>query len=333
MGVRGGTQSGTLHVLHVMEKRVDAIFAGGGLTALAAAAILARRGKGVLVLDGEERLKTGPGGSPFEFASGPFLLLGFEERGAMEGFFSELRLPIPSLKKQGFFFKRISPVLQFVLPGRRLNLYAQQEEYIEELKREFGDQLPAIKSLLQEVGKYDAVLYPYLGRFAQMEIRGLGDRLDAWKRKLRFLSTVRTLRGKSADAFLAPFGFSPKFLGYLNLQSLFAFKKALAGISSFEFVLLVSALQKGGVRMVGGYPTLVRFFLKLIREQGGEVLQERKIAKIEMEGGKVTAAILDDKTRVSCRRLIITRAAPDPFLNFYFTLPKESVPGPMKENV
>ena len=315
-----------------MEKAYDAIFVGGSLTALAAAASLARKRKSVLVLNAAELESALPAASPFHFSQGPLLFSGFEERGAAEGFFSELGLPIPALKKRGLLFKKEAPVLQLVLPHHRVDLYSQQEEYTDELKREFGDQLQQIKSFFQEVEKQEAIFYPYLGQFPQTEIQGLADRFHLWRERLRFLLAVKSAQSKSALSFTAPFGFSSDFVQYLNLQLLFAYKKDLSASSSFELIRLIASLQKG-VRMINGYSTLLQFLLKQIKEDGGEILESKKVAKVEMKGKKISRVILDDGTPFSCGSLVITEADPSSFLHFYFRLRREWIPSPMKESL
>jgi hypothetical protein len=313
------------------RKKYDAVFAGCSLTSLAAAAALARKGRSVLVL-------AGTGGvhfpSPlFQFAQGPLLYLGFEEGGAMEGFFSELPLPIPNLRKEGFLFKRVLPFLQIVQSRHRIDLSSQNEEYLDELKREFGPQLPKIKSFFQEIEKETLVLSPYLGRFSQVEIHGLVDRLTAWKQKFDFQRAVQSYKKKRAIDFLSPFGFDDEFLEYLHLQSLFAFRKPLAEISTFDLILLIWSLSKGGVRMVGGSSTLVSFFIKLIKGWGGEVVEDKTITQVETKGKRIDEVVLEEKTRVSTKHLIMVQPPSGSDVHFCFTLRNESIPSPMKESL
>lgn len=312
------------------RKKYDAVFVGAGLTSLAAAAALAKRGRPVLFLTGPERKIPS---SLFRFAQGPLLYLGFEEGGAMEGFFSDLLLPIPNLRKEGFLFKRVLPFLQIVQSQHRIDLSSQNEEYLDELKREFGSQLQKIKSFFQEIEKETGVLSPYLGRFSQVEIHGLADRLNAWKQKFDFQRAVQSYKRKSATEFLAPFTFDDEFLEYLDLQSLFAFRKPLAEISTYDLILLMWSLSKGGIRMIGGASTLVSFFIKLIKGWGGQVIQDKMITRIETKGKRVDEMILEDGTRISGKYLLMTQPSSGSVFHFYFTLRSESIPAPMKESL
>src|SRR5579884_368942 len=312
------------------RKKYDAVFIGSSLTSLAAAATLAKRGRSVLFLSGPEIDSTPP---LFRFAQGPLLYLGFEEGGAMEGFFADLLLPIPNLRKEGFSFKRILPFLQIVQPQHRIDLSSQSEEYLDELKREFGGQHQKIKSFFQEIEKETLVLSPYLGRFSQVEIHGLADRLNAWKQKFDFQRAIQSYKKKSAMEFLAPFAFDDEFLEYLGVQSLFAFQKPLAEISTYDLILLIWSLSKGGVRMVGGAPTLISFFTKLIKGWGGQVIQDKMVTQIETKGKRADEVVLEDGTRISGKQLLMTLPPSGSVFHFYFQLRSESIPTPMKESL
>lgn len=312
------------------RKKYDAVFAGRSLSSLAAAAALAKRGRSVLLLTGTDVNAPSP---LFRFAQGPLLYFGFEEGGAMEGFFSELPLPIPSLRKEGFLFKRAVSFLQIVQSQHRVDLSSQNEEYLDELKREFGPQLQKIKSFFQEIEKETLALSPYLGRFSQVEIHGLVDRLGAWKQEFDFQRAVQSYKKKSAPEFLAPFAFDEEFLEYLDLQSLFAFRKPLAEISTFDLILLMWSLSKGGVRMVGGASTLIAFFIKIIKGWGGEVVADKTITQVETKGKRIEEIILEDGTRLSTKHLVVVQPPPSSTIHFYFTLRNDSIPSPMKESL
>lgn len=313
------------------RKKYDAVFVGCSLTSLAAAAALAKRGRSVLFLTGGTEVCFP---SPlFRFAQGPLLYLGFEEGGAMEGFFSELPLPIPSLRKEGFSFKRVLPFLQIVQSQHRIDLSSQNEEYLDELKREFGTQLQKIKSFFQEIEKETLALSPYLGRFSQVEIHGLVDRLGAWKQKFDFQRAVQSYKKKRATEFLAPFAFDEEFLEYLDLQSLFAFRRPLVEISTFDLILLMWSLSKGGVRMVGGASTLISFFIKLIKGWGGQVVEDKTITEVETKGKRVDEVVSEDGSRLSTKHLIMVQPASRSAVHFFFTLRNEWIPAPMKESL
>lgn len=314
------------------DKKYDAVFSGSSLVSLAAAAALAKKGRSVAFVDRPDSIRSLAPDPTFHFTIGPFLLLGFEEGGAAEGFFSELGLPIPTLKKKGLSYKKIAPYLQLVQAHHRVDLHLQKEDYLDELKREFGNQFQPIKAFLEAIEKEEQLFYPYLGKFSHVELYGLGDRLNAWKQRLQFLQAVRAHQKNSAAAFLAPFSFTGGFLEYLNLLSLCAFRKPLSKISSYDLILMISGLHKGGIRMVGGYVALVDFFQGLIKECGGEIIESR-IVRVELSGKKAEGLVLEDGSRLACHHLVVTRPPGESVLQFYFRIRKEWIPSPMREGV
>ncbi len=311
------------------SKEYDAIFVGASLTSLAAAAALAAKGKAVLFWVGAD---IDPTPSSFRFAEGPLLYFGFEEGGVMEGFFSEIRYPIPNLKHERFLFKRTAPFLQVVQPNHRVDLYPQREETLGELKRDFA-QKGKIDPFFEEIEKEAAVLYPFLGRFPQTEVQGFADRIGAWRQRAQFQAVVRNHQKKSAIEFLAPFNFDDQFLAFLNLQSLFAFQKPLADISAYDLILLESGFIRGGVRMIGGVSTLVSFFLKRITASGGRVVQDKEIARIEAGEKRSHEIFFADETHVLGKHLIVVEPQASSLLQFYFTIRREVIPTPMRESL
>lgn len=314
------------------EKIYDAVFVGSSLISLAAAAVLAKRGKSVLFFDAADSKQDLPS-SVFHFTLGPLLSLGFEEGGAMEGFFSELSLPIPNLKKKGFLFRKVDPLLQVVQSRHRVNLSLQRDDCIDDIKREFGGQVQQVKAFLDLIEKEHALFYSHIGRFSQIEIQGFGDRLTAWREKHHFLRSMRLQEKKSATSFLSPFSFDRDFLEFLSLQTRLAFGKNISDVSAYQLITLIAGLQKGGVRVIGGSPSLVEFFLKLIREWGGEVVQGKNILKVETERKKATGVVLQEGLSYQGRHLVVVESPTRGAARFYFTLRNEWIPAPMKENL
>lgn len=110
--------------------RYDAILCGLGIEALALGALLAKRGQKVLLLDWDDE----PGALPFlcqdgfVFDSFPSFWMGMHpER------------PHPALAELGLVveWQPLDPGLQVILPRHRLNLYAREDLFWREMKREF----------------------------------------------------------------------------------------------------------------------------------------------------------------------------------------------------
>ena len=313
------------------NKCYDAVFIGNGLTSLTAAATLAKAGQSVLLLDPINSLDPGLPHRAFRFSTGPLLYFGYETGGAMEGFFSQLAYPIPSLQQKGLRFKRVSPMMQIVQPSHRINLYVKEEPYFDELKREYSKQAQKLKVLFEQVAKETASYYAHIGQFQQLEIAGVGERLNEWKKRLEVTKAISNQKRQKGSDFLGQFAFSSDLRQYFDLLSLFAFKKNLLDISLFDLMMLLSGFQKGGVQMLGGYATLVGFLQDLIQGWGGSIISGKTILKIEEKGKQVTGLRLSDGRSLSGRNFVLTQPSERTTMTFYFSLPQDRVPSPMKE--
>lgn len=314
-------------------QQYDVVFVGGGLPSLVAATVLAKRGKKILFLDPVQPSDPNSPDASFHFSIGPHLYFGYENGGAMEGFFSEIAFAIPSLKQRGFRYQKVDPLLQVVLPGHRVNLYKKEADYQEELAREFPGEQTKMKTLLKEAAGHAAGYYPFLGKFPQLESRGIGERLDVWKKRHDFEKAAELQKKQSAPGFIEQYQFSADMLEHFNLLSLFAFSLPFAEISAFDWVRLLSAFQKGGCRMPGGYPSLARFFSRLIKNSGGKVMQGKAITRVEMNGKEIDSLVLSDDSLHASRYFIISKPPGETRIDFFFTIDGNLIPGPMKDTL
>ncbi len=310
------------------NKRYDAVFIGNSLVAFSAAALLAKKGRSVLLLD-----PASPSDPAFHFCEGPLFYFGYEHGGAIEGFFSRLAYPIPSLKQKGLLYKRVPPLLQIIQNAHRSNLYSEQDAYFDELNREFGAQTQNLKKLFNQVERDAAPYYPFLGQFQQLEIAGMGERLSEWRKQLDFSQTVRAQQKNNAADYLSQYALNTELREYFNLLSLFAFQKPLSQLSAFDLILLLSSLKKGGVRILSGYQTLRTFFQKLIKSFGGTIKRNHYIVKTTKQGKKISEVTLSDGTTFYGNQYILSQSKPATTLHFHFKIRNDLLPGPMKESL
>ena len=312
------------------DQYYHAIFVDTGLTSLTAAAALAKKGKRVLLLDTENQAESAIHRAGFDFSIGPLLYLGFEKWGAMEGYFSQLAYPIPGLQGKGFSFQKVTPLLQIVLPRNRLSFFSDEEPYFDELKREFPSQAQKLKTLFDQIAREAAYFYPALAQFPQLEVEGMAERINQWKKQLDISQAILHQQKKKALEMIEALAFKPTVLAYFKLLFLFAFKKPMDAVSAFEMIRFFSGLQRGGVRMRGGYATPKNFFRGLIQSWGGVILEKATISKYETERKRVTHINLSDGTVLKAQHFIVARPSAGKSLNFYFTIPAQLIPSPMK---
>lgn len=313
------------------DKHFDAVFIRTSLTSLAAAALLAKEGRSILLLEPFGGLEQDGPHRPFHGFLGPLLYFGYEGGGAVEGYFRALSFPIPNLQKNGLRYEKVSPQLQIVLPSHRINLYLNEAAYLDELKREYGKQAEKLKILFDQVERDSAGFYPFLGQYHPLEIFGMGDRLGEWKKQLDFSQVVRAQQRIVASDLLSQYNFTGDLRDYFSLLTRFAFRKSLSEVSAFDFLRLFSSLKKGGVRIRGGYPVLATFFHHLIEARGGSIKAGKNVIRTEKQGKELVKIFLSDGQSVSATRFIVSQPSPHSRLDFFFTIPHRLIPIPMKE--
>ncbi|HEY5998088.1 MAG TPA: hypothetical protein VI078_02145, partial [bacterium] len=118
---------------------------GDHLGGLAAAALAARRGQRVLLL---EHVASGP---PLPLRLLNAIAGGPEHEPALARLFQELGLaPFGPLGDDRIHFHALAPALQVCLPGHRLSVHADRTARAWELQREFGEAHRALAPLAQE---------------------------------------------------------------------------------------------------------------------------------------------------------------------------------------
>ncbi len=314
------------------DQHYDAIFVGEGLLTLAAAATLSKQGKSVLLLRGQAETGQEIPGEAFQYSLGPFIYFGFEKWGAMEGFFSKLAYPIPSLKKKGLLFHPLETLLQVVLPNNRISLHSDEDAYYDELKREFSSRSENLKTLLGHMAREAAFYYPYVGQFPQIETEGVAERINEWKKYIDYSQAIQQHQKSRGIELLDTHGISPQVREYINLLFLCAFQRPLETSSAFELMQLFSSLKKGGVRFFDGLPTLVNFFHQLITAWGGTILSEGGTSKLDTRRADMEQLVLlKDGKVVTSPHIVIMKPVNKSRINFYFTLPNHIIPKPMND--
>jgi phytoene dehydrogenase-like protein len=135
------------------------VVVGGGLSGIAAATWLAKRGKRVLLV--EPRAEWGGcfpdqrlGGVTVSF--GPRTVTGHERLGWADAYFEAIGLSLSLLVREGKTFKR-EPI-QLIWGPHRLTMGQQRADFAEELRREYRVGEPDVSALLADLDAlYDAL--------------------------------------------------------------------------------------------------------------------------------------------------------------------------------
>ncbi|MEO5657380.1 MAG: NAD(P)-binding protein [Nitrospiria bacterium] len=164
--------------------RYDVVVVGGGLAGAAVAALAAKRGRRVVLI--EPRPEWG-GSFPLHrfgdarVASGPPLVMGYERLGAADVYFESAGLSLALLIREGVSMKR-EPV-QALWSTRRLLISGAPEEVIEDIRREYGVSEAAIRAMWEDLQSVSQMLTP-----ASQPSPTAGDD-GAWSRFRRLAAT------------------------------------------------------------------------------------------------------------------------------------------------
>jgi hypothetical protein len=246
----------------------DLVVVGAGLGGLAAASLASKAGKKVLVLDPGER----PGGvlagmrkKDFLFYPGPFLSFGVDRDGPLQQLVATLGISQAASLR--------SPCYQVVFPNRRITIFAEQTETLEELRREFPSEIDTI-----------ARFYQNLHRVAAGSTRS---RLKLYLTRLR-----------SASGFLRFYRFSPEFTAFLNVQSYYFFHRPLTALNLRSLVMLCDVPP---FTLTRGFGHLAEEMAAVLIKAGGEINLGQDLSQLTVYPHRLILG----KNQIDCRDILL----------------------------
>lgn len=270
------------------QEAYDAIVIGAGIGGLSTAALLAKAGKSVLLIERHDR----PGGyahgfkrRSFHFDSGVHLISGCGPDGYRNGNTIHRICRAVGIDPQALFLP-IQSYARAVFPDFQVSLQAGEQALItglaEQFPREKDNLLQLIrlcKTLAEEAMLADEVMLAskttrvsplqVLGNLFRYRRATLADALD------EFLTDPRL---KSACAALWPYlGLPPSQLSFLYWASM------MAGYT-----------YEGGYYCRGSFQTYANRLAEAIEALGGEVLLNSSVRRIRVEHGKAAGIVLEN---------------------------------------
>jgi glycine/D-amino acid oxidase-like deaminating enzyme len=261
------------------SKHYDVIVLGGGIGALATAALLARRSWRVLVLGQGWRRPT-YGYDGLTLARRPFTFLS-----ASSPAWGRV---LVELAQSQTFRRRLSslePMLQVLAPDMRLDLPPDTQLFAREIDREFPAVRRVVDDLYAELARTNAAADAAFERDAVWPPGGFWERRET----ARALSTLPYLDGTD---FLAEFPRDHAFREVVTAPALFA-SDLEDNVPAFALARLHGAWTRGVSRLADGEDELVDFLLERVRAHGGDTRLNDRARELVHKGGKVRGAIVD----------------------------------------
>ncbi len=268
----------------------DVIVLGDDLAGLIAAALCARRGLRVLVVEA-------PGQPADKYAIGAFALprtpLPFvgEASPAVRRVVGELNF-IQTMKRRLLPWK---PPLQVVLPDARIEISGDADAMGRELSRELPGERAALEGFFARAADVSRVIEPILGQDLMFPPEGFFERHEVARSERRLPSSDEDLlpgvpMGHAARALCA---LPAAFLTGSDPRAV----TAPAAARAFDLA------RRGAARLDGGRDALRQMLLeKLQTQHAGEVLRAQPTG-IVTKWGKVTGVVVEGET-IGCQGLV-----------------------------
>ena len=278
----------------------DTVVIGAGLGGLASAALLAKAGRAVLVVERGDA----PGGYAHSFTRGPYRFdpaVHFTVQAAEDGLL-DLLLRVLGVRERCMLMPHGS-VYAARFPGLGVRLPAGREPFIAAHAGHFPHEADGIRAFVdlaaelteqsQEVGanvslrQLDAASaeYPTLFRWRRAT---LGEALD---------EHLRDPRLKALLAASWPYaGLPPSRLSFLTWAA-----------------MLMAMIDDGPFQVRGGCQQLADAFVEALEEHGGELVLGCAVERIEVTGGRATGAVLAGGRPIAARTVVANADARQTF--------------------
>jgi prolycopene isomerase len=267
--------------------RYDAVVIGSGLGGLSCAALLARAGRHVLVVERHDR----PGGYAHAFRRGSYL---FDSAvhlvGGCAGSGGLVQRLLAAVGASGdVSFERIDPIYTAAFPGLELRARSGADEFVRSHAEVFPSERKGLGALMDECLAMQHEARRAAELRAPFEVVRTPGRFPTLLRYRRATLArvmddhLRDPRAKAAFATFWPYlGLPPSQVSFLYFAT-----------------MLLSYVTEGSFYCRGSFQNLAQALVNAVEREGGEVLFRAPAARILVERGRAAGVVLANGQRVA----------------------------------
>ena len=283
-----------------MKKEV--IFIGAGISGLTGAALLAKKGFKVTVVDAQFK----PGGScgifkreDVIFEQGAAMIYGFGDMGfnPHRFVFNALEEPIDILKHDYLYAIHFN--------GHKILFYEDMDKFVEQLGQVFPDEKDNFKRFYDDFSDLYLKVIANQPTFTTPDVvtkeQGLMQLKSAPKAYLKFLSYMN----KNTEHILKKYFKSKEVFDFFNkLTSTYCYTNVQETPAILSAVMFVDNHFGGSYYPAGSTLNLIGKLEKVIEENNGDMIYNRKVEKILVKDDKVYGVKLDDGKIIKGERVV-----------------------------
>ena len=280
----------------------DIIVIGAGLSGLTAAALLAKKGFGVTVVDAQFK----PGGScgifkrkDVIFEQGAAMIYGFGKMGfnPHRFVFNALEEPIDILKHDELYCINFK--------GNRIIFYEDMNKFTDELGEVFPTEKKNFKKFYDDFSDLYLKVIADQPTFTTPDVvtkeQGLKQLQSHPKAYMKFLGFMN----KNTEHILKKYFKSKEVFDFFDkLTSTYCYTNVNETPAILSSIMFVDNHFGGSYYPAGSTLNLVGKLEKVIEENGGEMIYNKKVEKILVEDNKVLGVKLDDNKIIKGKRVI-----------------------------
>lgn len=279
----------------------EVVVVGGGIGGLTVAALLARRGVSVCLLERERQV--GGCAAAFEkfdyrFDPGYGLFTGWEPGGIHERVFSELPVSPPE-------FQECGPAYVVRLPdASEIKLVRQQEQFEAELRAGFPECIDEATQFYRETSRVGSALRGALRKTPELS-HATARRSYSFFSRNRSASKLLSYREHSAAEHLDRV--SNRFRRFVDVQLQTFAQGNSNDVSYLQAALALSAPFEGMHALQGGAPALANRLAESIRKSGGQIRLNTPVLRLAYDASdKAVGVDLLSGETVNASRAIVS---------------------------